>query len=776
MQRPSSARTTQTKNYFDSRDAKNDESTEISPPFLQTNDEKITQRYLYRKGENGSAISSVDDVLFDVHEWNLTRTVKPKDQFVDDMKFCITGIRILDEYLIGQLTTGESGSLDNEPKTEVKSLFARISRYWWSFCCRITEFITTCFTCHNRFQMDGVNTSGESKRNADLMAGEDGIFVSPIHANPITKASHLSRVEARMRRELSLASNATKNDTTREGPNEQADVPDNNVNSDHFNESTETSCAEPDESYCLSPEDQRSTNRNCRHQQVEVTIQVDQVKFSSHPGFNAEEKALSQISDLYGKYQAQIESKPFHYFVTRLIAILRYYMRTIHAERSEEEKICHSVSSALVLNDDLKTTTRNLVKTLDSVQYLSSRIKEKWGALLSARESAGFACTDAALENINVPNAELANDVGRLTDEIASIRPKLTAIYNDVTNDSLSYLEEVERKISDASCLFEVLKLTRSKNSQLGWIPREEKLRRRKISSEKYFARLIVNGHSVGDTHAEQLDWPSFSIRLGHRFRCNLSEQPNDVCIQIWMLSTGFMPAKNISTCYISIPEKVIVAYHKAKLKSTTPILPVPTVEWYQFSSEKCFGECRGAALIAVRNCVRYENCLIPATRSAKMSRHSFTFVGHSKKLMRSSLDHRGFVKRQSAEKPNLSNSIQQKMNDNSSQNAHIFNCFIPILQYGMSFKLLSTSSFFYNKSLLEEPTRHALIKKRQTNANIPSPIPIDELLVQDSERHHSLIRNDAETTLGVSLCCQKIDLSVFLFVGIHTMVFTSLA
>jgi hypothetical protein len=224
-------------------------------------------------------------------------------------------------------------------------------------------------------------------------------------------------------------------------------------------------------------------------------------------------------------------------------------------------------------------------------------------------------------------------------------------------------------------------------NQRLAWIPKDEKSRRRKISSERYFARLLINSHVVGDTEAVKIEWPSFSVNLSHQFHCRLSDRPDKVCIQLFMSPTGFLPAHYVCPIFVSIPYLDMAAS-----ATNDKIVSVPSSDWYSFATQTGL---KGTAFISASLGV------IP-TKSSHMTtvpEQLFTSVplSSSRKMIHIPL--------------NVREKFLVHANRASSSDRQLM----------MAFKLGNStllSSFF------EEPSRHVLLRKRQFNHSVTSPIP----------------------------------------------------
>ena len=226
--------------------------------------------------------------------------------------------------------------------------------------------------------------------------------------------------------------------------------------------------------------------------------------------------------------------------------------------------------------------------------------------------------------------------------------------------------------------------------------------KRRKV--DIYFARLLVNGHVVGDTKTEAVDFLSFSVKLSHRFYCKLSQKPTSTCLQVWRSAVGFLP--NEMVCSIGFLPNESACTQEDQLGSTSPAMET----WLQFSSKG--SDVKGVLRIGAHI---VEHTLRSSVHMANMS-------GNLPQLIRS---------------PGGIDTIKAASKLSSQH------CSGLDRQSMMQFKH-NSGILFTNKLVFEEPLRHSLIKKRQKSpTSVLSPIPITELEVQNNDAFHDLIKND---------------------------------
>lgn len=222
---------------------------------------------------------------------------------------------------------------------------------------------------------------------------------------------------------------------------------------------------------------------------------------------------------------------------------------------------------------------------------------------------------------------------------------------------------------------------------------------------DRYFARLLVNGHVIGDTKTEAVDLLSFSVKLSHRFNCKMSQKPTSTCVQVWKSAGGFL--SNELVCSIGFLPDESTCTQEDQLSSPGP------VEWLQFSSKG--SDIKGVLKLGAHI---VEHTVKSNPRISNMS-------GHLAQLIRS---------------PSEVKTCNQQPTVYKTPSQH---CSSIDRQSMMQFKHTS-GILFTNKIVLEEPLRHSLIKKRQKSpTSVISPIPITELEVQNNDAYHELMKND---------------------------------
>ena len=728
--RPRLSGTTRTRNYFNSREGKS--SGKGEPTLILHSKDEVVPPILQRNGGDENDVNEnplIYSLLGDFHDdndvfqWDTTRTVKPKDEFIHDMQFAFSLYEIVNLYRnltrrtdirspselicqpdISSLVTGDEKSSDfKSSPSRMHDLAARGPiGLLFILCHQIMSLLTTF--CGNMTRCNMRRCMKIDDREEPCLFEEDGLVANPTITPPVTKSRNLLRVEERIRRELSL---------DRKLPSLPTMCPNSDYNAinDEIAVSQEKKpiVAKMDESFWLTPgKDLIGPEKRggIVLREVTLTIDVGQIKLRQHPEFSAQEKALARVSCLHDQYRVQIEANAFHYSVTRVTEICRR-LQSIDSMRNIEVK--SSSDSRLMINplfNDLKSSAASLVTRSESIKSMMMQIKLGWNEFLATKENDPlFRHADVELKTSTLSSyAKLSNDVKELGDEIKSTKPVLSRIQNELRSSvsSFQFLQEVESALSDLTHIFEVIELISCPLTQA-----TEGVKSGRRRMEKYFARLLVNGHVVGDTKIEQVDWTSFSVKLSHRFNCKMSQKPTRTCVQIWKSSIGFLPDEVV--CSIAF-----MPMQEDQLGSPRPA----TEEWLQFSSNR--SDVKGAIRLEARFVERTVKCLSLGTHMAKMP-------SQPTKLIRPLIgDFETYTQKTTAVK--LSN----------------YRC--PDRQSMMEFKH-SSGNLFTNKILFEEPLRHELIKKRQRDPTfIPSPIPITELEVQNNDVYHDKIKTDGDS------------------------------
>ena len=263
---------------------------------------------------------------------------------------------------------------------------------------------------------------------------------------------------------------------------------------------------------------------------------------------------------------------------------------------------------------------------------------------------------------------------------------------------------------------------------------KDDKLRQQKITSERYFVRLVINNNVVGDTKAKKLDKSTFIVKLSHKFNCKLtSHKPTSVCLQIWKKkSIGFsffLPDSLISTCFVPIEEQDEEEEDGLSLN-------------VQFSSSTGNELQQTQGLKGTLSVT--SSCRVRSVQSGPA-----TCKAPPQQLPAASMFKQLLIR-----PPIVNNDKHDDNNVNSTTtNNNLYHDHRQLTS--MEFKDPNSGTSFSNTSLIEEPLRHVLIKQRQRNpSSVPLSIPITEREVQNNDVYHDLIQNEQELLDRTSTSC----------------------
>ena len=255
----------------------------------------------------------------------------------------------------------------------------------------------------------------------------------------------------------------------------------------------------------------------------------------------------------------------------------------------------------------------------------------------------------------------------------------------------------------------------------------------RRITSERYYVRLIIDNNVVGDTKAKQLEKSTFVVKLSHKFNCKLtSYKPTSVCLQIWKKSSigfsFFLPDSLISTCFVPVEQQDEEEEDGLSLN-------------VQFSSSSTSSDESGLQQRLKGTLSVTSSCQVHSVQSGPATCKAPPQQLPSTSMFRQSLIRPPVVN-------NENGSTDQNINNKEKTTSN--NLYHSHQSTTMEFKDPNSGIPFSNTSLIEEPLRHVLIKQRQRNpSSVPLSIPITECEVQNSDVYRDLIRNEQEILNG---------------------------
>lgn len=675
--RPLSARTTATKNYFGALSGTTDGNYEDPPSPFIINDDNYSET---DRAWVALLRNSDEDFMC-----GISRTQKPRVDIVEPIT--LLGIPVIDRCIGSYFQNRGEETRNKRENILVSNETARdVMKYFGSL---LLGAIIRLFAATKSVVLNNTQATKSEGVTALFDHEEDGLFVLPSEANQFQ-----SKMEERVKREL--AANQSLSTLDAENRNYGRISEDNdNTNQCLTGHKGESFWAEPIQN--LQPQMLYRTN----DQLIDATIDIKDVRINQHPLFTDEERAATQIKAVYELYRERIEARTLQYLLKRLLGSYQYANGN-----------SNNLSQDIIL--DLVSTAEKLVEECNCVRAMYERIKKLWTLLTQSREQAGFVGTDIELETDKSTDDEFESNVKKLVETIPSLSSMLSDHMIQEHPTAKQTLETMMVILTGDDLDPFKHKFTLAKSDQLRqlhcWIPKEEKRRRRRISTERYFARLVIDGHPVGDTRRVKIDLISRTIKLCHRFNCRLfSEQTNTCCLEVFRAPTGFLPAQMVCRVFVRIPNLNTKRILDERISS------VPSCDWYEFASQT---EIKGAILVSIG----IES--IPAIQSSILVRVPRKV--HSSQLF-------------STKKTLLRDSHTETSKSKSDGEGHI-----NVRQLMMAFKC-DNKTLMSNSFL--EPPRHILLRKRQINPDIPSPIPCSsfEIMGPSDDVYSSFLRQDSE-------------------------------
>ena len=603
--RPSSARITRTKAFFDQRDGSDDH---LDPPIpFNANNEIENENFVPLLGDSGDEFT---------YGWGNLKTVKPCIHIEEPLT--LIGLPALDRCIAGYF--GRKGEHNNNfvPDSTVQDVIQYFGHVIIAFFAQFAHTVKAIF----------VNEADLQQRYEPARSVLEERIRREIETNPIALSHN--------------AKETTELPKKREGE-------------------TKIIQNEPYTSF-WAPDQKEVWRRSHKNNPIfDVTVQVEEINIHQHPLFSDEESAVSQMITEYKRCD---RTKDYSLHIAIKDLLKRIIDRNNDGTSSDDS--------------DLLYAAEKIAEETNHIKNIHNRIERLWDEVIQARKNAGFNCTDVEMETLPAAiDNEFDDDLTRLLEALPSL--KLTSDQQRQLSITTTILRSIEH------CKIKPNMIKTGNVVRNITAPKKEKLRRKSISSENYFARLLIDNHPVGDTRRARINLPSFSISISHRFRCNLSEQPDKSCIQVFFAPAGFLPARLMCSIFVTIPQFNGESF---------PAESFTNQESYAFSSHNGL---KGSMLVITSVKV------IPSRSSsiAQVPRHvtpsSLVKSKHPLQVMRSD-----------TQMPRLERDV-----------------LIPNRQFMMAFQcnnqtLLSTS--------LQEPTRHILLKKRRHNLNVPSPIPFSNL------------------------------------------------
>lgn len=365
---------------------------------------------------------------------------------------------------------------------------------------------------------------------------------------------------------------------------------------------------------------------------IKLVISIGKLIFYNHPKRNEEEKLDGALWEVYQEYNLLKENMVCS--CKRLISQLSQVRKlqgdfSQMTENSEQEKT-HEAMNCNMLLKNLISTVSMILSQKEEMKELESQLIAQWETLRSSRENKQFHCTSTILkmkkvnlrEQMKVLFQNNKNDMNSYWNRKNEVHYKTLLSYISHQNlvDVTTWLllvvsrrratDNGEKLYDDENELLDKLKilcrngeefiLNHVMSHDTRWvatIPKDlmkEQERRKTITSERYFARLLINRKFVCRTKAKNLHWPSFSILFEKKFECRVLEKPKHVSIEIVReRGNGFLPEKILRPHFVEIP--VFPASKDNEVKKTQADDHI----WYSFTASIAISKTKNKSHVA---------------------------------------------------------------------------------------------------------------------------------------------------------------------------------
>jgi len=531
-----------------------------------------------------------------------------------------------------------------------------------------------------------------------------------------------------------------------------------------------------------------------------VTVCIGNMVFYQHFESNHEETLYGELRLLYGNYLAQWDAKTK--VTVKSMIRLKDLVQRAHTcrDREDDEPLGDNVEKVMSFSNECQDIIEQIKLIVDgmltkehSIKQLEKALKAAWRNLIKERERTGKTYTPGVLceqhkhgnedehqqlkeeegkeeEDVSKTDSGTVYTTSPRTFKTETISPAplhyapileqlanaLHWLYNGLTRtDNISTKQKSKPEVAAmktpdpfklnkqlASLTRSLLNNNSSRNSpryklklssvadllpttdtSRNYDDMREQLRRKRISSEEYFVKVLINGHVVDNarTTKGKLTWPHYHVHFKERFTCHMVSELRSVSVRVYRRArmAGLLPDQLLCENYIAIQDAQVC---DAKTHD-------PNLAWYQFATSRDHrNTLRGAILVGVA----YE----------KLRK------GHGNASITDTMAHGERYKVLHCEHSDEVNEIVEESWWNMQK---------PFLRTAMgeimlAFKIPGTHNTFINKQYMTEPLRHQLIRMREQNSgqqqvSVPSPIPLDEVVIRNDSTYQSLLQHKRAAT-----------------------------
>lgn len=450
---------------------------------------------------------------------------------------------------------------------------------------------------------------------------------------------------------------------------------------------------------------------------MNLVVTIQQLEVHNHPLFLREEINATKIKRTKQSLEEVEGSGEFEYALRKALSIMGKMDKFRNDACVLEESTCRGETAAINSNrDEVTSLYKDLLSCISDMVSVEHRaytayqsILQQWQDLCNERTCQGFHCTSLSLVKRQQEDGITIDECGlmiyQLLDSMDQIISWIGAILvgnqEDYVNEIETLVKLVEVLSSTRSSRCHLL-LTRDNDDQVSSIADNaaEQRRRRMVESEKFVAKLVVNGQIVDSTSAKNLDWQSRKVTFNQTFQCTMMKLPVSCCVQICQQRCmGMLPDKVICSVFISFP-----GCDGSKITLNPRLFPMlaNNNDLYRFHSQNLTSGIDGI--------IEVETMWAEATCATICNGYAHYPVVDT-----------------SAEKHRLQGTIARNSVDSSAKVPGI--SMIALNDDSMSFRMRGTRHSYLNPLRFQEPVRHYLIRRQEARraSRASAPVPLIE-------------------------------------------------
>lgn len=446
-----------------------------------------------------------------------------------------------------------------------------------------------------------------------------------------------------------------------------------------------------------------------------LVMKFHSIEFYNHYFFNEEERLTRKLYQAVEKFTLVKDSGRIEYFCSRLSALMN--CMDAYATKGVTNLDMHR------LFREIQTTVDDLVSSENGIHSSYTTVISTWNELSSLRVSQGFQSTTLMLQISTERKLEDTDSLQILTDSMLILNSKSNFLLESLSDPIKSdYEEDLLDILSKGNMIIltkkqrKLIQLIDSDAKYFSSIVQypEEQKRRSYVQSERYFIRVMLNGHFVHQTKPTHIIWPSWKLPIDDEVNCFLSRIPDSISIQLYR-HNFLVESELLFETFVQCPGKELSAFDNrlTMLAPTKLVLPFTgnlqsksvdgiihsTIYWVESTMLNSEANC-----VDVGVPPRQVQRLIGKTNGISSEGSSFMY--------------------------NSSNCME------SSKTSPLLS------KYAFAFLLKNTNHLYMNSSRFQAPLRHQMIRMRLQNFDQQmDSIPLNECDIP-KELRRQLIRN----------------------------------